>query len=126
MQNLPVHWYEGLFLRPHHLQANDRYWAELTSTSDHWDNAYNYGIYDFEYSREALSNYFLDISVLKARMQDGTLVDLEHGRKPDRLALKEAFANETMLRVYLGVPKLKLGRENCGAAGDLGDPRYAA
>lgn len=126
MQNLPVHWYEGLFLRPHHLQANDRYWAELTSTSDHWDNAYNYGIYDFEYSREALSNYFLDISVLKARMQDGTLVDLEHGRKPDRLPLKEAFANESILRVFLGVPKLKLGRENCGSAGDLGDPRYTA
>jgi type VI secretion system protein ImpJ len=134
MQNLPVHWYEGLFLRPHHLQANDRHWAELTSTSDHWDNAYNYGIYDFEISREALANQFLDIRVLKARMQDGTVVDLEHGRKPDRVALKgsltaklgEAFANEATLRVYLGIPKLKLGRENCGMEGDLGDPRYTA
>src|SRR5262245_34951337 len=28
MQNAPVNWYEGLFLRPHDFQAADRYWAE--------------------------------------------------------------------------------------------------
>ncbi len=136
MQNLPVHWYEGLFLRPHHLQANDRYWTELSSTSARWNNAYDYGIYDFEFSKEALANHFLEVQVLKARMQDGTLVDLEYGRKPDRVALKgltgltaklgEAFANETTLMVYLAVPKLMLGRENCAAAEELGDPRYVS
>lgn len=134
MQNSPVHWYEGLFLRPHHLQANDRYWTELVSTSGRWDNAYNYGIFDFEFSKEALANYHLDVHVLRARMQDGTLVDLDHGRKPDRVSLKgteglstelqDAFANETTLRVYLAVPKLKLGQENCAAPGAGGDARY--
>jgi type VI secretion system protein ImpJ len=136
MQNLPVHWYEGLFLRPHHLQANDRYWSELVSTSGRWNNAYDYGIYDFEYSREALANHFLDVRVLKARMQDGTIIDLEYGRKPDRVPLKglgnltaqlgEAFGNENTLRVFLAVPKLKLGRENCAGPGDLGDSRYTS
>ena len=135
MQNLPVHWYEGLFLRPHHLQANDRFWTELTSTSARWDNAYNYGIYDFEFSKEALGNFFLDVRVLKARMMDGTLVDLQHGSKPDRVALKgeesltaqleEAFANESTLMVYLAVPKLKLGKENCSTGAEQLDTRYA-
>lgn len=134
MQNLPVHWYEGLFLRPQHLQANDRYWTELLSTSARWDNAYNYGLYDFEFSKEALANSFLDIHVLKARMQDGTVVDLQHGSKPDRLPLKEtkglaaelgdAFAEETSLTIYLAVPKLRLGRENCVSAGQQGDFRF--
>lgn len=134
MQNLPVHWYEGLFLRPHHLQANDRYWGELASASARWDNPYNYGIYDFQFSREALANHYLDVQVLKARMQDGTLVDLEFGSKPDRVPLKEegglsvpleeAFASETSLRVYLAIPKLKLGRENTGSGGPSAETRY--
>src|SRR5688572_28048231 len=29
MKNLPVHWSEGMFLRPHHFQAADRHWAEM-------------------------------------------------------------------------------------------------
>lgn len=146
MESLPVHWYEGLFLRPHHLQANDRYWTELTTLSGRWDNAYNYGIYDFEFSKEALANNHLDVQVLKARMQDGTLVDLTYSRKPDRLPLKgaggasesgdlananglqtsleEAFAKETSITVFLGIPKLKLGRENCAAGGRRSDTRY--
>jgi type VI secretion system protein ImpJ len=135
MQNLPIHWYEGLFLRPHHLQANDRHWNELISTSARWDNPYNYGLYDFEFSKEALANYYLDVHVLKARMQDGTLVSLEHGGKPDRVPLKEAggltapleeaFASEESLRVYLAVPKLKLGKENCASPKQHRDTRYA-
>ncbi|MGL4511476.1 MAG: type VI secretion system baseplate subunit TssK [Lacipirellulaceae bacterium] len=140
MQNSPVHWYEGLFLRPHHLQANDRYWAELAGVSARWENPYNYGVYDFQFSKEALANYQLDVHVLRARMPDGTVVDLEHGRQPDRLAIRgavtevdklttqlgDAFGSVTTLRVYLGVPKLKLGRTNCSPAGEVGDARYRA
>lgn len=140
MQNSPVHWYEGLFLRPHHLQANDRYWAEASATSARWENPYNYGLFDFQYSKEALANYFLDVQVLRARMQDGTLVDLDHGREPDRLPIRgavtevdkltaqlgDAFGAETTLRVYLGIPKLRLGRPNCTPVGERGDARFRA
>ena len=76
MKNLPVHWYEGLFLRPHHLQAADRYWTELIQTTSRWNCAYDYGVYAFEFSKEALANHQLDVQVLKARLRDGTLVDL--------------------------------------------------
>ncbi len=133
MQNLPVHWYEGLFLRPHHLQANDRYWSELASTSGRWDNAYNYGLYELAFSKEALANRHLEVHLLKARMQDGTIVDLNHGL--DRVALTtenmmqadlgDAFAGESSVRVYLGIPKLKLGRENCSTDGSHGETRYS-
>lgn len=135
MQYLPVHWYEGLFLRPHHLQSNDRYKDELSCTSDRWDHAYNYGIYEFEFSTEALANNCLDVRVLKARMMDGTLVDLQYGSQPDRVALKgeggmgaqleEAFANERTVMVYLAVPKLKLGRENCSDHAEQHETRFS-
>ncbi len=127
MKNLPVHWYEGLFLRPHHLQAAERHWSELLSTSLCSDNPYNYGLFRFEYSKEALANYQLDITSLKARMRDGTLIELGTESTSDRVDLKGAINDVSQLvaslgdaveqtanvRVYLAVPHLRMGRNNC-------------
>ena len=74
MHNLPVHWSEGLFLRPHHFQAADRYWTEALQTSEQWDHQYNYGIRRLELSREAIANYQFQVNACHARMKDGTLV----------------------------------------------------
>ena len=114
MQNAPVNWYEGLFLRPHHFQAADRYWAETLRASEQWDHPYNYGLLAIDFSREALGNQQFEVRLLKARMRDGTLVALEHGQEPDRVGLSEAFDKKEVVTVYLGVPKLKLGRPNVG------------
>ena len=71
-------------------------------------------------------------------MKDGTLVALQPGQEPDRLELKtqfkgldeamvdlkEAFAQASSVRVYVGIPKLQLGSQNVGL-GDKGmKPRY--
>jgi type VI secretion system protein ImpJ len=130
MRNSPVNWYEGLFLRPHHFQAADRYWAEALQTSEQWDHPFNYGLLAIDFSREALANNQFEVRQLRARMRDGTLVALEFGQEPDRLDLKEelasvgkvladlseAFEREPVVRVFLGVPKLKLGRQNIAGA----------
>jgi len=50
MYNLPVHWSEGLFLQPHHLQAADRYWTETLQTSEQWDHPYYYGLRTLDFS----------------------------------------------------------------------------
>lgn len=141
MRNLPVHWYEGLFLRPHHFQAADRAAGESDITSEQWDHPYNYGLVALDVSREALANNQFEVRVLKARMQDGTLVSLEFGQEPDRLnlrddvvamnqalaSLEEAFDARPVVRVYLAVPKLKLGRNNVATAADADPPpRYLA
>lgn len=126
MRNPPVHWSEGLFLRPHIFQAADRFWAEQMSVSEQWDHQYGYGIRAIEYSREALENHQFQINVLRARMPDGTLVSLETGQEPDRVDLKEhfaqldeafvdlqeAFSQEKVVRIYLAVPKLQMGSQN--------------
>lgn len=132
MRNLPVHWREGLFLRPHHFQAADRYWSELIQTSHRWDQPYGYGLESFEFSPEALANGHLEVRTVRARMRDGTLVSLDAGQEPDRLNLKEglaaanadlssAFETETTVRVFLAVPKLKLGLVNVAASDRNGD-----
>jgi type VI secretion system protein ImpJ len=134
MRNLPVHWREGLFLRPHHFQAADRHWSELIQTSQRWDRPYGYGLQAFEFSPEALANGHLEVRTVRARMRDGTLIDLESGQEPDRVSLKDgtaeparpradlgrSFETESVVRVYLAVPKLKLGLKNV-AASESGD-----
>ena len=126
MHNPPVNWYEGLFLRPHHFQAAERHWAENVQTSEQWDHPYGYGLLSIDFSRESLGNHQFEVRQLKARMRDGTLVSLDFGQAPDRLDLRdelaqvgkaladlsEAFEKESVVRVFLAIPKLKLGRPN--------------
>lgn len=135
MHNSPVNWYEGLFLRPHHFQAAERYWAEKIQTSEQWDHPYGYGLLSMDFSREALGNHQFEVRQLKARMRDGTLVSMDFGQAPDRLDLKselasvgkaladlsEAFEKDSVVRVFLAVPKLKLGRPNT-SVGDAAVP----
>ena len=125
MRNAPVNWYEGLFLRPQHFQANERWWTEQLSCSQRWDNPYHYGIHKIEFSEEALRNQQFEVKTLEARMRDGTLVKLGDGVEPDQVDLKRiahttgvraslshAFDDDSVIQVYLGVPKLQLGSEN--------------
>ena len=124
MHNLPVHWSEGLFLRPHHFQAAERFWTELSQTGQHWDHQYDYGIRKLELSDEAIANYQLQVNACHARMLDGTVISIDPGEELDRVDLKEAFAKEAVVRVFLAVPKLKLGSVNVGPASDPGKARY--
>jgi type VI secretion system protein ImpJ len=115
MRYLPVHWSEGLFLKPHHFQATDRAWSELLQTSEQWDHQYNYGIRRIAISHEAIGNFQFQVNTCHARMKDGTIVALDPGQELDRVDLKEAFAKESTVRVYLALPKLKIGSVNVDA-----------
>ncbi|HEY5312018.1 MAG TPA: type VI secretion system baseplate subunit TssK [Pirellulales bacterium] len=140
MRNLAVHWSEGMFLRPQHFQAADRYWLETLEQSEAWDHAYNYGIRRIELSEEAIANFQVQVNHCQARMKDGTLVSLEAGQEPDRVDLKPsmqtagqaavdltaAFASVEVVRVFLAVPKLKIGSVNVAANDDAGKQRFIA
>lgn len=142
MRNLPVHWSEGMFLRPQHFQAADRYWTEAVQTSEQWDHPYNYGLRRLEISQEAIANFQFQVNACQARMKDGTLISLEPGQEPDRVDLaeplnslsavlnqlhvdlKEGFESESVLRVFLAVPKLKIGATNVAAEEQGGLHRF--
>jgi type VI secretion system protein ImpJ len=134
MSNLPVHWHEGMFLRPQHFQAADRHWADALRQSEYWDHEYNYGLREVEISSEAIANYHVQLTRCQCRMRDGTQVSLEPGNEPDRVELKpaleeteamflkvdlkEAFERDPVVRVFLAVPKLKLGSANVAIPGN--------
>jgi type VI secretion system protein ImpJ len=110
-----------MFLRPQHFQAAERYWSDLIATSSKWENSYSYGIKHIEISADALANYHLQVSACEARMPDGTILILRDGREPDRVELKQAFAQGTEVMAYLAVPKLTMGRANVARQRGRGD-----
>lgn len=126
MRYLPVNWCEGMFLRPQHFQAAERYWSETLQTSEHWDHEFNYGLRSINFHDAAIANSQVQVNRVQARMRDGTLVAIELGQETDRIDLKRIFGAEgpqagaAVVSVYLGVPKLKLGSANV-AQGSEGD-----
>ena len=124
MRYLPVHWREGLFLRPHHFQAADRHWSELIQTSQRWDHPYGYGLEAFEFSPEALANGHLEVRTVRARMRDGTLVSLDAGRlvferyQMDAAGRRGVWSLDTVPTPSLAklqVPVGRRGNTGCGA-----------
>ena len=116
MRHPQVHWYEGLFLRPHHFQAADRHAAENLLAATRFDHAHYWGLFQFEYSREALANGQLEIRTLQARLRDGTLIDHDDGNPLDRVDLKQAFESESVVTAYVAVPRLQLGADNVASS----------
>lgn len=137
MRNLPVHWYEGQFLHPHHFQAAERHWTESSQTGDRWNHPHHYGLQRLEISEEALANQQLEILSLQARMPDGTLVDLESGQEPDRLSIKDALPGKAsginlsesleeqpVVQVFLALPKHRMGIQNVSRESSSEQSRY--
>ena len=98
--------------------------ARLSQTSELWDHHYGYGVRRLELSADAIANYQFQVNVCHARMKDGTLVAIDPGQELDRLDLKEAFARDPVVKVYLAVPKLKIGAQNVRSDGQTAKSRY--
>ena len=124
MNYLPVSWFEGMFLRPHHFQASDRHWFDFAQTSEKWDHPCNYGIRTLEISDAGIAHFQFQVNVCHARMRDGSLLELNPGQELDVVDLKEAFAQAAEVTAFLAVPKLKIGSRNLAEEGAAGKSRY--
>ena len=123
MQHEQVAWLEGMFLRPHHMQAAERSYAELQRNQVHLDHGYSYGLRRISFSAEAIANGQFELTECQARLRDGTVVGISMGQEPDRVELgsksqvpakdlSSAFEQDESIDIYLAVPKLHLGRPN--------------
>ena len=141
MQHLPVHWSEGLFLTAQHFQAAERHWSELLHRSVRHDQAYYYGLSSARFSSEAIPNLSFQLDACEARTRRGTIVSFGEGAEPDRISLKDALAaagadgklsfdmkgllaEAGVIRVYLAIPKLRLGNANTARRGAGGLARF--
>src|SRR5262245_57854612 len=92
-----VHWHEGMFLRPHHFQALERYWGQQLGRGDKYDLHYNWGLAAIDLDLDGLANYRLVIRSLKARLRDGTTVSVPEDGVLPTLDLKQAFTQENSI-----------------------------
>jgi type VI secretion system protein ImpJ len=111
MPNLPVHWYEGMFLRPHHFQASDRYWHDVLRSHYLNDHVFNYGVSRVKIEKSSLNAGVLELVDLAVRFKDGTFVDIDRLRVDVNLRLKGLEADRNVI-VYLAIPELRLGDAN--------------
>jgi type VI secretion system protein ImpJ len=131
MRHLPVHWSEGLFLRPHHFQAMERASAERLALTAEAINPCSYGVVHLEIDATALANRKVVLRRCQARLRDGTLVWLEQGEEPDRLDLRdvceqlaslssevgEALEADDTIRLFLAVPRFNPTSANVSPPG---------
>jgi type VI secretion system protein ImpJ len=113
----PVHWHEGLFLRPHHLQAGERFVLDQLATAGRYDSPYHWGCHALRIDQPALANGRFEVLAVAARLRDGTLVVAEKGTAQAVPPVPEADLRKWLgqvppggtLDVRLGVPELRLG-----------------
>ncbi|WP_165219107.1 type VI secretion system baseplate subunit TssK [Aquisphaera insulae] len=119
-----VHWHEGMFLRPHHFLAEHRRALGLIQVDGKWNQQHNWGLRSISLNTEALSNHRFSVASLKARLRDGTLVEVPEEGPLSDLDLKPAFVAERKVTVLLGVPMLRSGQPNVAAEQPAEGLRY--
>jgi len=108
-----VHWHEGLFLQPHHLQAHQRYVQGRIVGERRLGWAYPYGLIEARLSADALENGFIQFDRLRLVMPGGLEVNVPDNADLPALSIKEALAaSPGSLVLSIGVPHWHAGRAN--------------
>jgi type VI secretion system protein ImpJ len=124
-----IHWSEGMFLRPHHLQGAQRYLETVVGAGLLAARPYAWGFLDVQIAKEPLENFTLRIDRCDLRLKDGTWVCVPDNTEVGPLDFKDALAaGQGQVEIFLGVPEMQevrpnsLSLENPGSLD--GTPRY--
>ncbi|MCU0914231.1 MAG: type VI secretion system baseplate subunit TssK [Planctomycetes bacterium] len=100
-----VHWCEGLFLQPHHLQAMQKGLQEEIAGARRSRWAYPYGVVKMGLSDADLANHRLRFDALHVVMPSGREVQVPENADLASVDIKETLAaHHGLLKVKLGVP----------------------
>lgn len=118
-----VHWHEGLFLQPHHLQTMHRELLESQWRERRLMMAYPYGLVELRISTDALENMLIRVDRLRAVMPSGLEIDVPGNADIPALDIKRAFqASSGAFHIGLAVPVWQPNRANTVDAGATGVP----
>jgi type VI secretion system protein ImpJ len=110
---MQVHWYEGLFLLPHHLQKLQRNLNEVVFAERRLGWAYPYGLVEARLAQDDLENMRIRFDLLHAIMPSGLEVRFPQDAELPVRDFKQTFESRGSLEVYLGVPLWFDARANC-------------
>lgn len=103
--SLQIHWHEGLFLQPHHLQRLQKGTIDLLGAERHLHFPYPYGIVEARLSADELESMRLRFDRLHVVMPGGVQVRFPQDALLPTMDLRQAFASTGgNFTVYLGVP----------------------
>ncbi|MBV9391977.1 MAG: type VI secretion system baseplate subunit TssK [Verrucomicrobia bacterium] len=120
---MQIHWHEGLFLLPHHLQRLQRSLNENSSAERRLAWTYPYGLIDARLSNDELENMRLRFDRLHAIMPSGQEVRYPQEAELPVIDIKRTYESRGRFIVYLGVPLWFSTRANCFAPGETADVR---
>ena len=101
-----IHWCEGLFLQPHHLQSMQKYMLDKFTIERRLYWNYAYGVTEAKVSDDELEN-------MRVIMPSGLEVNVPDNADLPSLDIKEAFASSSgSLTISLGVPLWYASRAN--------------
>jgi type VI secretion system protein ImpJ len=102
---LHVHWHEGLFLQPHHLQVLQRQMFHLAAAERRLRTPYPYGVVEAKLSSDALENMLVQFDKLRLIMPSGVEIIVPENADLPALDIKSAFAASSGgFNVSLGIP----------------------
>src|SRR5438477_7322422 len=100
-------WSEGMYLAPHHFQAQSRYFEDSVhfATSSLWNNGY--GFASCHLNPEALRNGTIALLHARGMFEDGLAFDMpECDPLPDAITITHIFPPAAdKLTIYLVVPR---------------------
>jgi type VI secretion system ImpJ/VasE family protein len=100
-----VHWHEGLFLQPHHLQAMQRRVVELNAATRSLPFPYHYGLIAAQLAPDAVQNRQVRFERLRLVLRSGMEIDVPGNTDLPPLELGNAFESATEpLTVSIGIP----------------------
>lgn len=124
MSKRAVHWSEGMFLKPHHFQAAERFQLERLRESEDWLHPHDWGLRRVDIDPDAIANGTFILRGCQARFKDGTTLTVPGEAAVDPLDLRPALAAAAEATVYLAVPTWQPGRANVAASPAADGPRY--
>lgn len=122
--SLEVHWQEGLFLLPHHLQRMQKGFRDQVAAERRLAWAYPWGVIETRLSRDELENMRVRFERLTVVMPSGLTVNYPENAELPSLDIKQAFSKGSgAFNVSLGVPLWQNSRANAFAPNQQADPR---
>ena len=118
---LQIHWEEGLFLQPHHLQRMQKSVFDLVGRERALTWSYPYGVVDGQLSADDLRAFRIQFNRLRAVMPSGLEINFPENAELPTVDIKQTFASATGgFMVYLAVPLWAEARANSlnGQGGD--------